>query len=148
LKMLGTKRATLQERQYKLEDKKERIIESYIEGNVTKEKRDQKLQEVKEEYNTLNLEIEETSLRIRRVRFDILRITKGIADKNLPPYDQYTQEQKREVVVEYILKATVEKAVEGGRKCIKISVELVRGGKVNYLYYYTLKDKAKQLKKV
>lgn len=148
LKMLGTKRATLQERQYKLEDKKERIIESYIEGNVTKEKRDQKLQEVKEEYNTLNLEIEETSLRIRRVRFDILRITKGIADKNLPPYDQYTQEQKREVVVEFILKATVEKAVEGGRKCIKISVELVRGGKVNYLYYYTLKDKAKQLKKV
>ncbi len=89
--------------------------------------------------------------KIVELKNDILR-AKLNAEKGtkefLPDFQNKTQKEKREIVVRHILKATVEKAVDSGRKCVKISVELVRGGKVNYIYYYTLKDKARQLKKV
>jgi hypothetical protein len=61
--------------------------------------------------------------------------------------DQFTQLQKRELVEKHIKQATIEKTVEGGRKAIKVSVQVMRGKTVKYTYFFTLKDKAKQIKK-
>ncbi len=120
-------------------------------GDITLDEYKADRQKLKEESFTLLQEMSKYKGKIVELKNDILR-AKLNAEKGtkefLPDFQNKTQKEKREIVVRHILKATVEKAVEGGRKCIKISVELVRGGKVNYIYYYTLKDKARQLKKV
>ena len=61
--------------------------------------------------------------------------------------DEYTQLQKRELVQKHIKQATIKRTVEAGRNVIKVYVEVMRGKKVTYNYFFTLKDKDKQIRK-
>lgn len=147
MKIAGKKIETLNKNYLKLQQKEDRIIENFEDDIIDKETRDQKLKAVKKEILETDQKIYELRKRINMFRFDILRIVKGI--NSFPGYDQFNDEQKREIIVERILKASLRKSTDQkGRKVIIIDVELIRGGKVQYFYYYTLKDRERQLKRI
>ena len=148
MKILGTKRATLEKKIFQQEVKRDRIIEDYEDGYISREKRNMKIMVLKEEISAMKVELEGIIKRMKFLRFDMIRIAKGLQDKTLPVYDQFTQTQKREVVVQFINSATVERVVEGSRKAIKINIFLSSGKEIHYLYYYTIKNKDLQLKKI
>ena len=143
----GKKIETLNKNYSKFSQKIDRIIENFEDGIIDKDIRDQKLKAVKKEELENDQKIHDLRKRINMLRFDILRIIKGI--KTFPPYDQFNDEQKREIIVERILKASLQKTKDQkGRNVIIIDVELIRGDHVKYYYYFTLKDRQRQLKRI
>lgn len=148
MKVLSQKMQELHNTRNKDYDKKERVIEDYEDGLISKDKRNQKLQNIQEEINDIEVQITNLRRKYNVLRFDLLRHVKGFQDTSLPPYKTYSQEQKRELVEKYILGGKVDPVVVDGRKAVKITLQLVRGGEVIYLYFYTLKNRDKQLKRL
>ena len=148
MKVLGKKLGTVQDNRGKCFEKRERIIENYEEGLISKVKRDERLEKIQEQLNELEVEEDKLRRQVKFTRFDLLRHVKGLQDKNLPVYNNYTLQERRDLVVRYILQGTVKRIVFEGRKAIEIKIQLVRGGEVTYIYFYTLKDKEKQLRRI
>ena len=62
-------------------------------------------------------------------------------------YDNLTQKEKRVLVEKHVKEVTLEKGVIEGRKVILVHFKTSRG-KVNFAYFWTLKDKSKQIVRV
>lgn len=130
--------------------KRKRVIENYEDLEITKEEKDKKLAKIKEKTFSLLGNMGKYKSREQALKNDIMRV-KLIQEGKLdisPDFSNKTPKEKKEIIGKYILKAGIERVISENRKAIKIEVELIRGGKKTYLYYYTLKDKKRQIKKM
>lgn len=80
-----------------------------------------------------------------RLLQDLQRDGKDLIDNT--DYENLTQKEKRVLVEKHIKQVTVEKDLIDGRKVAKICFQTSRG-KLNFIYYFTLKDKTKQIVRV
>ena len=146
LEVLNQKIEQIDVRVEEIQTKKDRTVESYMDNKISKEVEENRL-------GKLTLERFQVEAERERYLYERLDIQDHIDDimsgkpVDTSDLDQFTQLQKRELVQKHIKQATIEKTVEGGRKAIKVSVQVMRGKTVKYTYFFTLKDKAKQIKK-
>lgn len=146
LEVLNQKIEQIDVRVEEIQTKKDRTVESYMDNKISKEVEESRL-------GKLTLERFQVEAERERYLYERLDIQDHIDDimsgkpVDTSDLDQFTQLQKRELVQKHIKQATIEKTVEGGRKAIKVSVQVMRGKTVKYTYFFTLKDKAKQIKK-
>ena len=146
LEVLNQKIEQIDVRVEEIETKKNRTVESYMDNKISKAVEESRL-------GKLTLERFQVEAERERYLYERLDIQDHIDDimsgkpVDTSDLDQFTQLQKRELVQKHIKQATIEKTVEGGRKAIKVSVQVMRGKTVKYIYFFTLKDKAKQIKK-
>lgn len=146
LEVLNQKIEQIDVRVEEIQTKKDRTVESYMDNKISKEIEESRL-------GKLTLERFQVEAERERYLYERLDIQDHIDDimsgkpVDTSDLDQFTQLQKRELVEKHIKQATIEKTVEGGRKAIKVSVQVMRGKTVKYTYFFTLKDKAKQIKK-
>ena len=134
----------------KMNLKRKRVLENYEDLEITKEEKDKKLAKIKEKTFSLLGNMGKYKSREQALKNDIMRV-KLIQEGKLdisPDFSNKTPKEKKEIIGKYILKAEIERVISENRKAIKIEVELIRGGKKTYLYYYTLKDKKRQIKKM
>lgn len=146
LEVLNQKIEQIDVRVEEIQTKKDRTVESYMDNKISKEVEESRL-------GKLTLERFQVEAERERYLYERLDIEDHIDDimsgkpVDTSDLDQFTQLQKRELVQKHIKQATIEKTVEGGRKAIKVSVQVMRGKTVKYTYFFTLKDKVKQIKK-
>lgn len=146
LEVLNQKIEQIDVRVEEIQTKKDRTVESYMDNKISKEVEESRL-------GKLTLERFQVEAERERYLYERLDIQDHIDDimsgkpVDTSDLDQFTQLQKRELVQKHIKQATIEKTVEGGRKATKVSIQVMRGKTVKYTYFFTLKDKAKQIKK-
>lgn len=146
LEVLNQKIGQIDVRVEEIQIKKDRTVESYMDKKISKKVEESRL-------GKLTLERFQVEAERERYLYERLDIQDHIDDimsgkpVDTSDLDKFTQLQKRELVQKHIKQATIEKTVEGGRKAIKVSVQVMRGKTVKYTYFFTLKDKAKQIKK-
>lgn len=130
--------------------KRERVLENYENLEIDRGQKDKKLSKIKEETFSLLSTMGKYKSQEQALRNDLLRIKLIQAGELniLPDLSNKTDKEKKEIIMKHVLKATIERIVDNGRKAIKINIELIRGGKETYIYYYTLKQKSRQIKRV
>lgn len=134
-----------------LKAKLERLNERYIKGKVKQETFERleaqfeaegvQIHKERREYKRLsgNLRAE-----IRLLQ-DLQRDGKDVIDST--DYNNLTQKEKRVLVEKHVKQITLEKGLLDGRKVIFVHFQTSRG-KVNFAYFWTLKDKTKQIKRI
>lgn len=122
-------------------DKKDRVNELYIDGNLTKKSYQEKLSKIEADSQSI-------SARIKSYRDEIQQLDFPKDVDFFEIYDESIKIDKREVVLKYIKQATLEPIKIFGRKATMINVEDVYGRMYQYLYdlharpakLYTVKD--------
>lgn len=134
----------------KMNLKRERVLENYENLEISKEQKDKKLSKIKEETFNLLSSMGRYKSQEQALRNDILRIKLYLSGELniLPDFNNKTPKEKKEIIMKHVLQATVERVLVDSRKAIKITIELVKGGTIEYLYFYTLKDKNRQVKRL
>lgn len=134
-----------------LKAKLERLNERYIKGKVKQETFERleaqfeaegvQIHKERREYKRLsgNLRAE-----IRLLQ-DLQRDGKDVIDST--DYNNLTQKEKRVLVEKHVKQITLEKGLVDGRKVIFVHFQTSRG-KVNFAYFWTLKDKTRQIKRI
>lgn len=146
LEVLNQKIEQIDVRVEDIQIKKDRTVESYMDKKISKAVEESRLGKLTLERFQVEAERERYLYERQDIEDHIDDIMSG-KPVDTSDLDQFTQLQKRELVEKHIKQATIEKTVEGGRKATKVSIQVMRGKTVKYTYFFTLKDKAKQIKK-
>lgn len=146
IKILTDKLAQIDVRVEEIQIKKDRTVESYMENKISKEVEETRLGKLTLERFKVEAEREKYLYEKMDIEDHIDDILRG-KPVDTSDLDEYTQLQKRELVQKHIKQATIKRTVEAGRNVIKVYVEVMRGKKVTYNYFFTLKDKDKQIRK-
>lgn len=134
-----------QNRLKEIQVKKDRVNERYIDDvNFTKEERDKRLAKLdivaKEVVEDFQFFTDKGLL----LHDQIEKIIAGVG-YNIEDLEDVKPEDKKEYVKNYISKAYIEMALVGGRKVKKIMIICKDKEVVGYNYFFTLKDKTKQI---
>lgn len=153
VEVLIQKRNNTEERIKKLHREQKRNRELYEEGDKTREEYDQKKAKIQAEFVSIGIEREELNKKINTKLAEITvlekfpKTAKAVADSK--SFDTYTDKDKKELVVKHILTATVESKVDTyGRKYAELLIFTKNETIITFHYYYTLKDRARQVVRI
>ena len=131
-------------------EKRERAIESQIEGDITKDRLKEIKAKVEAEVYSITEERKklQQSLQLKKADIAILerfpKSGEGLAE--VLNFDKLTDKEKKELVVKHILTITAEGKTDNyGKKIVEIVIFTKRETTITYHYYYTLKNRKKQI---
>ena len=128
--------------------KKDRVNERYIDDtSFSKEERDKRLAKLDIAAKEVIEDWQYYTDKGLRLHDQIEKIIAGVG-YNIEDLEDVKPEDKKEYVKKYISKAYIEMALVGGRKVKKIMIICKDKEVIGYNYFFTLKDKTKQLKRL
>jgi len=137
-----------QNRLKEIQVKKDRVNERYIDDvNFTKEERDKRLAKLDIAAKEVVEDFQYFTDKGLRLHDQIEKIIAGVG-YNIEDLEDVKPEDKKEYVKNYISKAYIEMALVGSRKVKKIMIICKDKEVVGYNYFFTLKDKTKQIVRI
>lgn len=127
----------------------ERAQDLYINGDIDRAKFDTIKAKNAEKENAFKAEIKAYRQEIRAIEKQIESLKEFDVDRfvdmafNLD--DESTQRERKDIVNQHIKSCFVERCVIDGRKAISIQINTFEGKPWKYMYFYTIKDKERQL---
>jgi hypothetical protein len=145
MQVVSKKIDALVERFGKLDTRKANILDMYENGDINKEDKDRRLARVSADMVSISAERVKymDQLKEMRDRLTLLRLPN--TSDNLD-FNNKTEKEKKEIVDRHIKTASIKEVREGNRRVKEITIQTSRETQT-YMYYFTLKDKAKQLKR-
>ena len=127
----------------------ERAQDLFISGDINRAKFDAIKAKTSEKENAYKAEIKAYKAEIKAVEkqvqslrtFDVDRFVSTAFDLD----DYASQKERKEIVNQHIRDCYVERCVVDGRKAISIQINTYQGKPWKYMYFYTMKQKDKQL---
>ena len=145
MQVVSKKIDALVERFGKLDTRKANILDMYENGDINKEDKDRRLARVSADMVSISAERVKymDQLKEMRDRLTLLRLPN--TSDNLD-FANKTDKEKKDIVDRHIKTASIKEVREGNRRVKEITIQTSRETQT-YIYYFTLKDKAKQLKR-
>lgn len=145
MQVVSKKIDALVERFGKLDTRKTNILDMYESGDINKEEKDRRLARVSADMVSISAERVKymDQLKEMRDRLTLLRLPN--TSENLD-FANKTEKEKKEIVDRHIKTASIKEVREDNRRVKEITIQTSRETQT-YIYYFTLKDKAKQLKR-
>lgn len=127
----------------------DRLREMYVEGDLTKQEYTNKAEGLKARQKALYEAREVLNDEVHSLQATIHNLNNPSPDSFIKLFldldNEDNRERLREVVLQHIKVVYLEKQVINNRKCIEIHVHTTNGYEHEFYYYYTLKDKKRQL---
>lgn len=134
-------------------EKRERAIESQIEGDITKDRLKEIKAKVEAEVYSITEERKklQQSLQLKKMDIAILerfpKSGEGLA--RVLDFDKLSDKEKKDLVVKHILVVTAEGKTDNyGKKIVELVIFTKKETVITYWYYYTLKNRKKQIQKL
>lgn len=131
-------------------EKRERAIESQIEGDITKERLNTIKAKVEAEVYSITEERKKLQQQLQLKKADIAVLEKfpksgkGLAE--VLNFDKLSDKEKKDLVVKHILTVTAESKTDNyGKKIVELVIFTKKETVIRYWYYYTLKNRKKQI---